>query len=118
MPRILIDENVPKSVVEWLKKKSFKFTNVSETSLKGAKDKTIAEYASKSNMTILTLDTDFAQLYHTLLKGALAVIVIKAKPATPSNIIEILNAAQQKINLKETQNKLIIITKRRIRIIS
>jgi len=91
LPRILIDENVPKSVVELLEKKSFKFTNVSETRLKGAKDKTIAEYASQSKMTILTLDTDFAQLYHTVMKGALAVIVVKAKPATPSNIIEILN---------------------------
>jgi predicted nuclease of predicted toxin-antitoxin system len=66
---ILIDENVPNNVKEWLKSKGLNITNVSETSLKKAKDYAIAEYAAKNNMTILTLDTDFAQIYHTLKKG-------------------------------------------------
>jgi len=43
---------------------------------------------------------------------------VKANPPTPINIIETLNLAQNKINLKEIQNKLVIITKRKIRIIS
>ena len=33
-------------------------------------------------MAILTLDLDFAQIYHTLKKGTLSVIVIRANPAT------------------------------------
>ncbi len=118
MPEILVDENVPKSVTEWLKKKGFAITNVSETGLKGAKDRIIAEYASKNNLTILTLDTDFAQIYHTLMKGKLAAIVIKANPPTPTNIIENLNAAQRKIRINEIKNKLVIISKKRIRIIT
>jgi len=118
LTQILVDENVPKSVRKWLNKKGFTTTSVFDTDLKGAKDEAIARYAAKNNMTILTLDTDFAQIYHTLLKGTLTVIVIKAKPATPTNIIEILNAAQQKLNINEIQNKLVIITKKRIRIIS
>jgi len=36
----------------------------------------------------------------------------------PANIIEALNVAQQKINLSEIQNKLVIVSKKRIRIIS
>jgi predicted nuclease of predicted toxin-antitoxin system len=118
LTQILVDENVPRSVRKWLNKKGFTTTSVSDTNLKGAKDETIAKYAAKNNMTILTLDTDFAQIYHTLLKGTVTVVVIKAKPATPTNIIEILNAAQQKLNINEIQNKLVIITKKRIRIIS
>jgi predicted nuclease of predicted toxin-antitoxin system len=81
-------------------------------------DYAIAEYAAKNNMAILTLDVDFAQIYHTLKKGALSVIVIKANPATAFNILETLITAHKKINLHEAQNKLIIITKKRIRIIS
>lgn len=118
MTQMLLDENVPRSVKEWLNKKGFNTTSVSETNLKGTKDKTVAEYAQQNNMTILTLDTDFAQIYHTLLKGTITVIVIKAKPATPNNIIDILNAAHKKIDLSKIQNNLVIITKKRIRIIS
>jgi hypothetical protein len=51
-------------------------------------------------------------------KGTLTIIIIRAKPATPANIIETLTAAQKRINLKEIRNKLVIITKKRIRIIS
>ena len=54
MTGILVDENVPNNVREWLKKKGFDIVNVSETSLKRAKDYAIAEYAAKNNMTILT----------------------------------------------------------------
>jgi hypothetical protein len=65
------------------------------------------------------MDIDFAQIYyHTLPKDSFTVIVIRAKPATPVNIIENLKAAQKRINLNEIQNKLVIITKKRIRIIS
>jgi len=118
LPHILVDENVPKSVTDWLRKKGITTTNVSETDLKGAKDHTIAEYAAKNNLTILTLDMDFAQIYHTLMRGTLTAIVIKANPATPTNTLEILNAAQQKINLGEIKNKLVIISKKKIRIIT
>jgi predicted nuclease of predicted toxin-antitoxin system len=116
---ILVDENVPNNVREWLKKKGFDIVNVSETSLKRAKDYAIAEYAAKNKMTILTLDTDFAQIYHTLKKGRLSVIVIKANPATAFNILETLITAYKKIDLlHEAENKLIIIAKKRIRIIT
>ena len=118
LTRILVDENVPRRIREQLKENGFDVTNVSETRLKGAKDHTIAEYAAENNMVILTLDLDFAQIYHTLKKGTLSVIVIRANPATPSNILETLIIGHQKINLHETQNKLIIITKNRIRIIT
>ena len=118
MTGILVDENVPNNVREWLKKKGFEIVNVSETSLKRAKGYAIAEYAAKNNLTILTLDTDFAQIYHTLKKGTLSVIVIKANPATAFNILETLITAYKKVDLHEAENKLIIITKKRIRIIT
>lgn len=117
MPQILADENIPASTIEWLKRKGFNVTRTSEISLKGAKDNTIAEYAAKNNMTILTLDTDFAHIYHSIYKGKLTVIVVKVKPATPTNIIETLHTALKKIKIDEVQNKLVIITKKRIRII-
>jgi predicted nuclease of predicted toxin-antitoxin system len=118
LTNILIDENVPNSVREWLKKKGFDITNVSDTDLKRAKDYIIADYATKNNMTILTLDTDFAQIYHALKKRTLSVIVIKANPATAFNILQTLITAQKKVDFHKVEKKLIIISSKRIRIIT
>ncbi len=118
MPIILVDENVPETIREWLKRKGFNTINVSDTDLKSSEDPEIAEYAAKNGMTVLTLDTDFAQIYHDSYRGTLGVIVVKAIPATSATILETLIAAQRRINLKEVQHKLVIITKKRIRIIN
>lgn len=115
---MLVDESVTRNVREWLKKQGFDTINVSETSLKGTKDPNIAEYAAKNSLTILTLDMDFAQIYHNSPKGTLGVIVIRANPSTPDNILETLNRAHTKMNLKDIQHKLVIITKKKIRIIT
>jgi predicted nuclease of predicted toxin-antitoxin system len=115
---MIVDENVPREAREWLAKKGFDIVNVSQTHLKSAKDQAIAEYAAKNKMTIITLDKNFSQIYRTLKKDQITIIIIRASPATPANIIEALNAAQQKINLKEAKNKLFIIRKKKIRIIS
>jgi predicted nuclease of predicted toxin-antitoxin system len=78
----------------------------------------IAEYAVKNNMTILTLDADFAQIYHTLKKGTLSVVVIKANPSTAFNILQTLITAQKKLDLHKAEGKMIIISNKRIKIIS
>jgi predicted nuclease of predicted toxin-antitoxin system len=48
LTHILLDENIPKSVKEWLKRKGFTTTSVSDTYLKGARDVDIARYAQKN----------------------------------------------------------------------
>ena len=69
-------------------------------------------------MIILTLDTDFAYIYHNIFRGSLTVIVVRVKPPTPINIIKALNKTLKKIELDELQKKLAVITKRKIRIIT
>lgn len=48
----------------------------------------------------------------------LSVIVIRANPTTASNIPATLINAHRKINLHQTQGKMIMITKKKIRIIT
>jgi len=115
---IIVDENVPESVAKYLNTRGFKTLCISEDFLKSAKDSVIAGYAAEKGMQVLTLDSDFAQLYHNIFRGRITVLLIKANPTTAKNIIKILDAALEKIRKTETQNKLIIITKKRIRIIS
>ena len=118
MRQILADENIPKDAREWLTKNGFYVIDVSQTHLERAKDYAIAEYAARNSIALITLDKGFAQLFRLFQKGTLTLIIVKANPATPANIIEILNIAKQKINLNEIQSKLVIITRKRIRIIS
>ena len=113
-----MDENIPESVTRYLNTQGFKTLSLSEDFLKSAKDSVIAEYAAKKGMQVLTLDSDFARLYHNIFRGRITVLLIKANPTTAENIIRILDAALEKIGKIETQNKLLIITKKRIRIIS
>jgi predicted nuclease of predicted toxin-antitoxin system len=118
MQTIIVDENIPQSVAAYLNSKGFKSLCISDDALKSAKDSVIAKYAVEKEMQILTQDSDFAQLYHNLYRGKVTVFLIKANPTTAENLIRILEDALPKIKRTEVRNKLLIITKKRIRIIS
>jgi predicted nuclease of predicted toxin-antitoxin system len=116
--RIIVDENIPEGVAKYLNTRGFKTLSVSEDFMKSAKDSAIAKYALEKGVEVLTLDSDFAQLYHNIFKGRITVLLVKANPTTAENIIGILDSSLEKIRKAETQNRLLIITKKRIRIIS
>jgi predicted nuclease of predicted toxin-antitoxin system len=118
MQTIIVDENIPQSIAAYLQSKGFKTLCISDDALKSAKDSVIAKYAAEKEMQILTQDSDFAQLYHNLYRGKVTVLLIKVNPTTAENIISILEDALPKIKRTEIRNKLLIITKKRIRIIS
>ena len=118
MTAILIDQNIPIRVKDWLKQKGFVTVSLADVNLRGTADKKIAEFALKKGLTILTQDADFAKLYHALYRRKLAVILVKTKEGTSQSIIQALNTAQNRIDLNKTQNNLVIITRRRLRVIS
>jgi predicted nuclease of predicted toxin-antitoxin system len=113
-----VDENIPESVAKYLTTRGFKTYKISEDFLKSAKDSVIAKYAAEKGMQVLTLDSDFAKLYHNIFRGRITVLLVKANPTTSENIISILDLALEKLRKTEIQNKLVIITKNRVRIIS
>ncbi len=118
MAPILLDQNIPKRVRDWMKQKGFEIVILADVNLRGASDKKIAEFAVQNNMAILTQDVDFAKLYHILHRRELTVILVNTKEGTAQSVIQALSKAQLKINLQNMKNKLVIITKRRIRIVS
>ncbi len=69
-------------------------------------------------MAVLTQDVDFAKMYHTLYRCRRAVILINTKEGTTESIIQAIDKAQLRLNLKNVQNKLVIITKKRSHIVS
>jgi predicted nuclease of predicted toxin-antitoxin system len=66
---ILIDQNIPIRVRDWLKQKGFETVILADVNLRGAADKEIAEFAIQKHMTVLTQDADFAKyIFHLALK--------------------------------------------------
>ena len=104
--------------MDWLKQKGFEIVTLADANLRGATDKNIADFAIQNNMAVLTQDVDFAKMYHTVYRRKLAVILVNTKEGTTQSIIQTLDKAQLRLNLKNVQNQLVIITKKRIRIVS
>ena len=102
-------------VRDWLKQKGFEIVILADVNLRGVADKKIGEFAIQKHMTVLTQEADFAKLYHALYRRKLSVILVKTKEGTNQSIIQALNTAQHRIDLKNIKNTLVIITKKRLR---
>nr|MDO8043435.1 DUF5615 family PIN-like protein [Candidatus Baldrarchaeota archaeon] len=115
MAKLLVDENIPLSVMKWLQEEGHDVVRVSQVGLKGEKDEVIIDFARKERRIILTLDLDFGCMYY--FSRDFAVIVVRVKPPTPQNILSWLRKAFKKIDLDKLDKGLIIISKK-VRIIT
>ena len=116
-PAFLIDENLPVSLRNAIGLAGFTAHRLSDLGLKGAKDGVVAEYASDKKLILVTLDKDFGYIYHKLYKGGLTVILLRVKPPTPGELVRTMNKLIQELDLSKHTGKLIIVTRKRIRII-
>ncbi len=86
---LLADENIPKFLVDALKKKGIDVLWITETNYRESNDFQIVELAVKENRTILTKDKDF--LLPSLKQRAVIIGVIHiAMPITLENYNEVL----------------------------
>ncbi len=115
MRRLVADENIPKSVVDWLLEKGYDATRSSEEGLRGATDSTLIRWAGKEGRTVLTLDEDFIML-HRQTKKPFNAIVIRTHPPTSERIKDLLTHLFSKVDVEKYTKELIIITDREIRI--
>ncbi len=60
--RFIIDEDLPSSINNLIKKYNYESINIRDTSLKGKKDFEIAAYAQKEKLCIVTGDFDFSDI--------------------------------------------------------
>ena len=77
MITILLDQGLPRSAAELLRKQGWKALHVSDIGLATANDQTILKYAEQQGSTVVTLDADF----HALLavSGAIAPSVVRLR---------------------------------------
>ncbi len=86
--RFLLDENVPSSIIELLKKKGFEVRIVREVFGPGSSNGRIAEEAYRSGEIIITLDSDFLKLHPNPKAKILLVDVHPAIPGTIGQVLE------------------------------
>lgn len=87
--RFLLDENVPSTTIQLLKKKGFEVRTVLEAFGPGSSNGRIAEEASRRGETILTLDSDFLKLHPN---PEAKIILVDVHPAIPSVIGQALES--------------------------
>ena len=112
-PRLLADENIPRSVVEKLKARGLDVVSVWEYRPR-LEDIEVLELAIREKRIVLTFDKDFGRLAlaYSRVPG---IILLRFRPRDPeyiySRIVKALNA------VKEPYNKLIIVRSRTIKVI-
>jgi predicted nuclease of predicted toxin-antitoxin system len=116
LAKILADENIPKSVVSWLRSVGQDVVRSSEVGLKGTTDRNVIRRADEEGRIILTLDMDFASLYHQM-GGLFGVVIVRVHPATPAKIKSFLERVFANVDLGEHAKSLIVASEKRVQII-
>jgi len=112
--RLLADENIPRSAIEFLKAHGHDIVTLREIGKAGATDDEVARIAVQEERAVLTLDRDFAHLYYFKARGQVNIILLRPKTPTVENVKELLGTL---VKSKIEPKGLIIVASRRIRTI-
>jgi len=112
-----LDENIPKSLVETIKKLGFEAEHARDVGLGGCSDIKIAEYAKKRNAILITKDLEFGSLIIYSKNSHYGLIVIRLPHFYTSNqIVKIMNRFLSNINVEILINSIVILEIARYRI--
>lgn len=82
MPRFLLDENVPRSLSDLLKRRGFEVRLSTEVRGTGLKNSDLVNIAREAEEIVLTFDADFLSL-RTSLRGLARIVYIDTHPRDP-----------------------------------
>lgn len=115
--KIIVDENIPNSVIKQLRSKNFEIFSIREE-LKGIKDEEIIRLSTEMQMPIITMDKDFGYFTFHQKLIPFGVILFRINPQSPkvihSTILHVFELLQkQNIDLK---NRFIVSDGRTLRV--
>lgn len=119
MTRFFADECVNKDVVDAIRKSGFDVLTVREAKLAGFSDDAVFDFACRAKRILLTFDRGFGDIFRFNISRSFGVIVVLVgqleKDEIAGAVINFLDAVKNNGGLK---NRLAIIGKNRIRVIS
>lgn len=119
MPKLLLDENLPPSLAEFLRTLNYDAASVSEAHLTGKEDAVIIAWAKKNKRVILTQDLGFGVVYAQL-PSSPSVILIRTKIGTTEVLCSILRSLHASSTLRKLHptGQLVVATEKKIRELS
>lgn len=117
--RFLIDEDLPRSTGDLLRRYGHEAIDVRDIGLRGAKDSEIAAYARKEGLALLTGDFDFSDIRNYPPSQYAGIIVVNPDPqkATARAILGLLESfLTQKNLLAKLAGRLAVVRPEHIRV--
>lgn len=115
---ILLDQNVPIAIREWLSlyRPEWIVSHVKELGMAGAKDYVVFKFAQNSHAIIITFDEDFADSRFYSLGSHHGIIRLKVWPTTSELTQSALMRLFTSVTEEQIPNSLIIVDNLKIRI--
>lgn len=108
--KFFLDENLPLSLEESIKKLGFEVKHARTVGLNGATDKTIANYAKKKESILITKDLEFGNLIIYPKNSHYGLIILRlSHNLTTEKITKILKEFLTKIDIQKLVNSIIIL---------
>jgi predicted nuclease of predicted toxin-antitoxin system len=118
--RILLDQNVPRPVADWLRsffQGKVEVDHVYKAGLGGASDREIFGWAQENFATIVTYDEDFVDQRLFPVDRHCGVVRLRVDPTTIERTCQALGRLFNEFEFPSLAGKLVIVDDRRIRII-
>ncbi len=113
-PRLLADENIPRTVITQLRRKGYDIISVWELK-PGISDEEVIELAIRESRIIITFDKDFGRIALTK-PNITGVILLRIPPLNPQYIANKVLAVLGSV--ENLYGKLVIVRKRTIKIVN
>lgn len=111
-----IDENLPVEVAELLKQAGYDAATVSEQNLIGTSDTNLAALCQKEKRTIVTLDTDFADIRTYPPNNFCGIIVMRLNRQDKPHVFEVFQRVMRLFPEEPLEQHLWLVEEDRIRI--
>jgi predicted nuclease of predicted toxin-antitoxin system len=115
---VLLDQNIPREVVAWLRKKRPTWTviHTSALGMEVTADDEIFHWAQKHRSIVITYDEDFADARSFPLGSHYGIIRLRVWPTTVEETVSALNRLLEQVPARELPGSLIIIDAGKIRL--
>jgi predicted nuclease of predicted toxin-antitoxin system len=116
--RLLLDQNIPRSVRNWLTDRTPSWTihHTSDVGLEGATDASIFEWAQEREAVVVTFDEDLADQRSFPVGDHAGVIRLRVWPTTAEETRRALQRLFDEVPASEIQGALVIVDRTKIRI--
>ena len=118
VPRILLDQNVPLVVAEWLRRRRphREVFHVSELGLQGSADTHVFEWAQANGCVIVTFDKDFADRRSFATGNHCGIVRLRVRPTTVEETRGALRRLFAQVADEELRGALVIVGRNNIRL--